>query len=123
LKPTAERTPRAAAASAAATIARACATLLASGFSHSTCLPAASAAIAIAAWLDPGVHTSTSWTSSRATSFSQSVSVDRQPSFAAAAATRSGSRPQTAARSTSSGSSKNRLADRQAWEWAAPMKA
>ena len=49
VNPTIDRTPRARAASAAATIASASATVLASGFSHRTCLPASNAAIAISA--------------------------------------------------------------------------
>ena len=117
------RTPAARARSAAATMARASATVLANGFSHRTCLPASSAAMAISACVSPGVQTSTSATSSRASSCFQSVSTDRQPSFWAAAATAVASRPQSTARSGRSGRSKNRLAVRQAWEWAAPMKA
>ena len=46
-------------------MASASATVLASGFSHSTCLPASSAAMAISACESPGVHTSMSCTSSR----------------------------------------------------------
>jgi hypothetical protein len=91
------RTPRAAARSAAAAIARASSTVLASGFSQSTCLPASRAAIEISAWLDPGVQTSTRSTSSRSTSRFQSVSMAGQPSRAAAAATAARSRPQMAA--------------------------
>ena len=117
------RTPRAAARSAAATMARASSTVLASGFSHSTCLPASSAAIAISACVSPGEQTSTSPTSSRVSSARQSVSTDRHPSFSAAAAALSLSRPHRTARSGCSGRSKNRPAVRQAWEWAAPMKA
>ncbi len=61
-------------------IASASARVLASGFSHSTCLPASSAAMATSAWLTPGVHTSTSCTSSRLIRACQSVSVAAQPS-------------------------------------------
>ena len=57
----------AAARSAAAAIASASSSVLASGFSHSTCLPASSAAMATSACPSPGVHTSTSCTSSRLT--------------------------------------------------------
>ena len=56
---------RAAARSAVATIARASSTVLASGFSHSTCLPASSAATAISAWVSPGEQTSTSTSTAR----------------------------------------------------------
>jgi hypothetical protein len=117
------RTPAARARSAAATIARASATELARGFSHSTCLPASSAAMAISAWVSPGVQTSTSPTSSRLSSCFQSVSTDRQPSLRAAASTAAASRPHSTAMSGRSGRSKKRCAVRQAWEWAAPMKA
>ena len=117
------RTPRPAARSAAATIARASSTVFASGFSHSTCLPASRAAIAISACVSPGEQTSTSCTSSRPSSARQSVSTDRHPSFSAAALAFVASRPQSTARSGCSGRSKNRPAVRQAWEWAAPMKA
>ena len=61
--------------------------VLASGFSHSTCLPASRAAMAISAWVSPGVHTSTRSMSSRATRACHDVSVDSQPSRSAAAAT------------------------------------
>ena len=81
------------ACSAAATIASASATVLASGFSHSTCLPASSAAMAISACVSPGVQTSTRSMSSRATRACQTVSVVSQPSRSAAAATWSASRP------------------------------
>ena len=104
-------------------MARASATLLASGFSHRTCLPASRAAIEISAWLDPGVQTSTRSTSSRSTSRFQSVSVAGQPSRAAAAATASRSRPQMAAIRGRYGSSKKLATLRQAWEWARPMNA
>jgi hypothetical protein len=117
------RTPCAAAFSAAATIARASSTVFASGFSHSTCLPASSAAIAISAWVSPGEQTSTSATSSRVSRARQSVSTDRHPSFSAAAPAFAASRPQSTVRSGWSGRSKNRPAVRHAWECAAPMKA
>ena len=123
MKPTIERTPEARARSAAAAIASASATVLASGFSHSTCLPASRAAMAISAWVSPGVQTSTRSMSSRATSACQEVSVDSQPSRSAAAVTRAWSRPATAVIRSRSGRSKKRGALRQAWECAAPMKA
>ena len=111
--------------SAAAAIASASATVLASGFSHSTCLPASSAAIAISAWVSPGVQMSTRSMSSRSTSARQSVSVDAQPSRSGRGARRAvgvpaGQHGQLPGRS---GRSKKRGAVRQAWEWAAPMKA
>ena len=74
-----ERTPRAWARAAAAAMASASATELAIGFSHSTCLPASSAATEISACESPGVHTSMSWTSSRSSSACQSVSVLANP--------------------------------------------
>jgi hypothetical protein len=117
------RTPLAAARSAAAAMARASSTVLASGFSHRTCLPASRAAIEISAWLEPGVQTSTRSTSSRSTSRFQSVSQAAQPSRSAAAATRARSRPQMAARRGVNGRSKKRPTVRQAWEWARPMNA
>ena len=123
MKATIDRTPRASAATAASTIDSASATVLASGFSHRTCLPASSAAIAISAWLSPGVHTSTSWMSSRVTSCFQSVSTDAQPIFAAAAVTAAWSRPHSAVMAGAHGRSKNRPAVRHAWECTAPMKA
>ena len=86
----------AAAASAAAAIASASATVLASGFSHSTCLPAASAAIAISAWVSPGVQMSTRSTSAALDQRRASRSrVSAQPSRPAASAVRSASRPQS----------------------------
>jgi hypothetical protein len=94
------------AASAAATIRSASATELASGFSQSTCLPASSAAIAISAWVSPGVQMSTTWTSSRSITRRQSVSVSAQPSRPAAAAVATGSRPQSTFIAGASGRSK-----------------
>jgi hypothetical protein len=117
------RTPLAAALAAAAAMARASSTVLASGFSHSTCLPASRAAIEISAWLDPGVQTSTSSTSSRSTSRFQSVSQAAQPSRRAAATTAARSRPQMATMRGANGRSKKWPTVRQAWEWALPMKA
>ena len=123
MNPTIDLIPLAFAASAAAVIASASSTVLASGFSHRTCLPASRAAIAISAWLSPGVHTSISWMSSRPSSLRQSVSVSCQPSFVAAASTASALRPQSTFIAGSSGRSKKRGALRQACEWAAPMNA
>ena len=123
MKPTIERTPAVRAARAASTIARASGTVLASGFSQSTCLPAASAAMVMSAWLEPGVQMSTSCTSSRLITSSQSVSTESQPSLAAAAAAAARFRPHRTDMRTSSGRSKTRPTLRQAWEWAAPMKA
>ena len=81
MKPTIERTPRSAARAAASAIASASATVFASGFSHSTCLPASSAAIAISAWESPGVTMSTMSMSSRAITSRQSVADSAQPHF------------------------------------------
>ena len=74
-----ERTPRDWARPAAAAMASASGTVLASGFSHSTCLPASSAATEISACESPGVHTSMSWTSSRFSRARQSVSTSANP--------------------------------------------
>ena len=81
--------------SAASAMASASATVLASGFSTSTCLPASSAAIAISAWLEPGVQMSMRSTSSRSSSARQSVSIPAQPSWSAACCVRSALRPQS----------------------------
>ena len=123
VKPTIERTPFARARSAAATMARASATVLASGFSHSTCLPASSAAIAISAWVSPGVQMSTRSTSSRATSARQSVSTCCQSKRRATSEAASTFRPPIATRSGVSAGSKKLRALRQPCEWAVPMKA
>ena len=85
----------AAARSAAAAIASASSTVFASGFSHSTCLPASSAAIAISAWESPGVTMSTMSMSSRAITSRQSVADSAQPHLSAAAATAAALRPTT----------------------------
>ena len=63
----------------ASSMARASAGSLARGFSQSTALPASAAAMAISAWESPGVHTSTTSTSSRATVSRQSVDVASKP--------------------------------------------
>src|SRR3954464_15314414 len=117
------RTPWACASWAAAVICSASATVFASGFSQSTCLPARSAAIAISAWVSPGVQTSTRSMSSRAMTARQSVELSAQPSRVAAWAARSASRPTTTAISGRSGRSKKCGAVRHACEWALPMNA
>jgi hypothetical protein len=117
------RTPVALTRSAAATIARASSTEFASGFSHSTCLPAASAAMAISAWLSPGVQMSTTSMSSRRTSSRQSVEYPSQPSRVAAALTFGSFRPQIAAIRARSGRSNTRFTVRHACECAAPMNS
>ncbi len=93
----------------AATMALASFTVLARGFSHRTALPARAAAMAISAWLSPGVTTSTTWMSSRATTSRQSVAHSSQPSWAAARATFLRSRPQTTLRRGVSFGEKKRL--------------
>jgi hypothetical protein len=115
-------TPAAAAFAAAPAIASASATVLASGFSHSTCLPASSAATAISACDEPGVTMSTRSTSSRSTTARQSVAGSAQPNRSADAAVVPASRPATTAISIGRGRSKNRGAFRHACECAAPMK-
>ncbi|MDQ1126678.1 hypothetical protein QE428_001711 [Microbacterium sp. SORGH_AS 505] len=116
------RMPRASARAAASVIASASATELASGFSQRTCLPASSAAIAISAWVSPGVTMSTTSTSSRAIVVRQSVDDSDHPHFAAAAAVEAASRPVTTCMTGSRGRSKNLGATLQPCEWAAPMK-
>ncbi len=118
-----DRTPDACAATAAAAISRASATVLASGFSQSTCLPAASAASAISAWLSPGVQMSTTSISSDSTRPRQSVVYPSQPSRSAASATLPVSRPQTNDIRTCAGRSYTRFTVRHACECAAPMNA
>ena len=59
---------------------RALGTVLASGFSQSTALPARAAAIAISACESPGVQTSTMSMSSPLTTSRQSVAASSQPS-------------------------------------------
>ncbi len=118
-----ERTPDSAAFSAAAAIASASATLLASGFSQRTCLPASSASIAISAWVSPGVQMSIRSMSGRLITACQSVSTDCQPNRAATSPAAFALRPQMAASSGVMGRSKKLGALRQACEWAAPMNA
>jgi hypothetical protein len=79
LKPIIERTPRALARAAAAAIARASGTVVASGFSHSTCWPASRAAMAISACASPGAQMSMSCTSRRPIRARQSGSAAAQP--------------------------------------------
>ena len=123
MKPHIAYVPRPSAASAAAVISSASATELASGFSQSTCLPAASAARAMSRWVLPGVQMSTRSTSSRSTTARQSVADSAQPNCSAACAARPASRPTTTCITGRSGRSKKRWALRHACEWAAPMKA
>ncbi len=105
-------------------MASASATVLASGFSHRTCLPASRAAIAISAWVWPGVQTSTRSMSSRSTSARHDVSVLDHPSCDAALRDLLGvDVPRAPSSAAAAGRSKKRGAVRQAWEWAAPMKA
>ena len=109
--------------SAAATMASASSTVLASGFSQSTCLPASSAAMAISAWVWPG----------RADVDEVDVVAleQRLPrglgGFPAEPGGGRGDLARVPAASaairTWSGRSKKRGAVRQACEWAAPMKA
>ena len=117
------RMPRARARCAAAAMASASATVLAIGFSHSTCLPASSAAMEISACESPGVHTSMSCTSSRPSRARQPVSVAAKPYRCAAAAVAAGSRPHSTASTGRSGRPNTCGAVRQACEWAAPMNA
>ena len=86
-------------------------------------MPASSAAIAISAWVLPGVQISIRSMSSRSISARQSVSADAQPILSAAARTPAAFRPAIAVSSGRSGRSKNRGAVRHACEWAAPMNA
>ena len=65
--------------------ARLRARVFASGFSQNTTLPAFAAAIAISAWLSPGVLMSTMSMSARVTTSCQSVAASSQPSCSAAA--------------------------------------
>ena len=117
------RTPCFAASVAAAAMASASATELAKGFSHRTCLPASNAAIAISACVLPGVQMSMTSMSSRVSRARQSVSTDSQPNRRATSPAAASLRPQIARMRGCSGRSKNAGAVRQAWEWAAPMKA
>src|SRR5690554_258805 len=116
-----ERTPAAWAVRAAATIVAASATVLASGFSHSTCLPASSAAMAISACESPGVTMSMTSMSSHSTTARQSVAVSPQPQRAAALAVRSASRPASTAIVGVRGRGYAAGACRQPTECAAPM--
>src|SRR6218665_85553 len=99
VNPTIAKTPLACARSAAAAICSASATELASGFSHSTCLPALRAAIAIWACESPGVTISTMSISSRSTAARQSVDVSDHPHLFAAATAPAAFRPTTSANS------------------------
>ena len=95
--------------------------MFASGFSHSTCFPASSAAIAISSCECPGVTMSTMSMSSRAMTSRQSVADSRQPHLSADAATASAFRPTITVISIAFGRSKTLGAVRQACECAAPM--
>ncbi len=99
------------------------ATVLARGFSQSTCLPAWRAAIAIGACVAPGVQMSTRSTSSRAINERQSVSTAAQPSRCAAASVAASSRPQIAAIRGSTATPGWWAMVRQACECARPMNA
>ena len=92
MKPTAWRTPARVTASSAACASE---SDVASGFSHTTSLPAAAAAIATSAWVPGGVQTSMTSRSSRSTSARQSATASR-PRPAATAPTRAVSRPDIA---------------------------
>jgi hypothetical protein len=73
--------------------------------------------------VSPGVQMSMTSMSGRSTSSSQPGTEDCHPRVAAARPAAAASRPQSATMSGNSGRSKTRPAVRQAWEWAAPMKA
>ena len=105
-----------------AAIASASARVFASGFSHSTCLPASSAAIAISACASPGAHD---------VDEVDVVALDDPPPVRRASAQPeplggSADAVRVAARHhghlDGRGRSKTRGAVRHAWEWAAPMK-
>ena len=96
--------------------------MFASGFSQNTTLPAFAAAIAISAWLSPGVLMSTMSMSARVTTSCQSVAASSHPS-SAAARTFFALRPQmTFIRGVSVGL-KKRATCRQALLCARPMNA
>ena len=106
-----------------AAIASASATVFASGFSQSTCLPASSAAMAISRGCCRGCRCRRGrCRRGRAAGSSRSRSTPSR-AVAAASATRPASRPHSARIRGVSGRSKKWGAVRQAWEWAAPMKA
>lgn len=96
------------AASAAATIFAPCSASIASGFSHATILPAASAASAISRCELFGVQTSTRSTSGRSTTRRQSVSVSCHPQRAAKASSAAGVRADATFSTGSNGRSKKR---------------
>ena len=86
-------------------------------------MPAFAAAMAISAWVSPGVDTSTMSMSSRATTSRQSVAYSSQPRVREALRTAERLRPQiTFMRGVSFGS-KNRPTWRQALLCARPMNA
>ena len=96
------------AASAAATISAPSSASMASGFSHATILPAASAARAILRCELFGVQMSTKSTSDRSTTRRQSVSVPCHPQRAAKAASAAGVRADATFSTGSNGRSKKR---------------
>ena len=110
------------AASAAATISAPSSASMASGFSHATILPAASAARAISRCELFGVQMSTRSTSGRSTTRRQSVSVSCHPQRSAKAASAPGVRADATFSTGSNGRSKKRPTCRYALEWARPMK-
>src|SRR5262245_49409694 len=101
---------------------RASASVFASGFSQSTCLPARRASIAISACVSPGVATSTRSTSERCTTWRQSVAASIQPNRSAISRACSASRPQTTVIAGACFSGKCDATVRYAWLWARPMK-
>ena len=105
----------------AAYIASASFTVMASGFSQRTCLPAFAAAMAISAWVSLAVLMSMMSISGSFTTLRQSVAVFFQPSCFAAAFTPLGSRPQTVCMTGSKGTGKKWPTWRHAFEWVLPM--
>ena len=104
-------------------ISSASATVFASGFSQSTCLPASSAAMAISAWVSPACRCRRGRRRRARAARFQSVSVDSHPSRS-----RRPRRPRrlpTAQRGHLGAQRQVEESDavRQATEWAAPMKA
>ncbi len=102
-------------------IARASATVNASGFSHITALPARAAAIAMAAWESFGVVMSTMSMRGSLTTSRQSVAKVSQPNVSAISDTPALLRPQMVFMTGRALSLKNLGAFIQAFEWARPM--
>ena len=117
--------PAARARSAAATIARASSTVLASGFSHSTCLPASSAAMAISAWRVARRADVDQRRRRRGVEQLLPVGLDRPPAQLRRGRRRRPPRRGRRARPVRAAAAgrRTRSAVRQACEWAAPMKA